>query len=137
MLGLAVDGRRRQLYAVSTNGFEDSARTERRNAVLIYDLGRGRRVARHDVPEALQLNDVAVAADGTVYVTDSAAGSIFRMRPGERRLTPFGDRAAAARRQRHRGRRRRHGLRDAVDRDRPGRSARRQPGRACRSPTAW
>jgi len=95
VLGLAVDGRRRQLYAVSTNGFEDSARTERRNALVIYDLGRGRRVARHDVPEALQLNDVAIAADGTVYVTDSAAGSIFRMRPGERRLSLFGTARAA------------------------------------------
>ena len=95
VLGLAADGRRRLLYAVSTNGFEDSARTGRRNAVLIYDLGRGRRIARHDVAEALQLNDVAVAADGTLYVTDSAAGSIYRMRPGERRLTLFGTPRAA------------------------------------------
>jgi len=95
VLGLAVDGRRRLLYAVSTNGFEDSARSARRNAVLIYDLGRGRRVARHEVAEATQLNDVAVAADGTVYVTDSAAGSIFRMRPGERRLNLFGTARAA------------------------------------------
>ena len=76
--------------------------------VLIYDLGRGRRIARHDVAEALQLNDVAVAADGTLYVTDSAAGSIFRMRPGERRLTPVRHPAGGARRQRHRGRARRH-----------------------------
>ena len=95
VLGLAVDGRRRLLYAVSTNGFEDSSKSARRNAVLIYDLGRGRRVARHDVAEALQLNDVAVAADGTLYVTDSAAGSIFRMRPGERQLTLFGAARAA------------------------------------------
>ena len=95
VLGLAADGRRRLLYAVSTNGFEDSARHGRRNAVLIYDLGRGRRIARHDVAEALQLNDVAVAADGTLYVTDSAAGSIYRMRPGERRLTRFGPPRAA------------------------------------------
>ena len=71
---------------------------------MIYDLGRGRRVARHDVAEALQLNDVAVAADGTLYVTDSAAGSIYRMRPGERRLTPVRHRPGGTRRQRHRGR---------------------------------
>lgn len=95
VLGLTVDGRRRLLYAVSTNGFENSASTARRNAVVIYDLGRGRRVARHDVPEALQLNDVAVAANGTVYVTDSAAGSLYRMRPGERRLRLFGTARAA------------------------------------------
>jgi len=95
VLGLAVDGRRRLLYAVSTNGFEDSARDDRRNAILIYDLGRGRRIARHDVAEALQLNDVAVAADGTLYVTDSAAGSIWRMRPGEKKPALFGAAGAA------------------------------------------
>ncbi|MCE9659816.1 MAG: hypothetical protein K8R60_14745 [Burkholderiales bacterium] len=95
VLGLAVDARRRRIYAVSTNGFEDSARTARRNAVVVYDLGRGRKVARHDVPEALQLNDVAVAADGTLYVSDSEAGSLFRMRPGERRFTLFGTAGAA------------------------------------------
>ena len=90
VLGLAVDARRRLLYAVSTNGFEDSARQGRRNAVLLYDLARGRRVARHDVAEALQLNDVAVAGDGTVYATDSQAGSLFRLRPGEHAFTLFG-----------------------------------------------
>src|SRR6185295_19054703 len=54
-----------------------------------------RRVARHDVAAALQLNDVAVAADGTLYVTDSAAGSIYRMRPGEKQLALFGTASAA------------------------------------------
>ena len=62
---------------------------------MIYDLGRGRRIARHDVADALQLNDVAIAANGTVYATDSAAGSIYRMRPGERALTLFGTPGAA------------------------------------------
>jgi sugar lactone lactonase YvrE len=95
ILGLAVDARRRRIYAVSTNGFENSGRTSRRNAVVVYDLGRGRRVARLDVPEALQLNDVAVAADGTLYVTDSEAGSLYRMRPGEHRFAPFGTADAA------------------------------------------
>ncbi len=95
VLGLAVDPRRRVLYAVSTNGFEDSARAERRNAVLRYDLARNRLAARYDVPAALQLNDIAVAPDGTLYATDSGAGSIYRMRPGESALAPFGPAQAA------------------------------------------
>lgn len=96
VLGLAVDARRRALFAVSTNGFEDSAKVERRNAVLRYDLGRRDRLAsRHEAPAALQLNDVAVAPDGTLYATDSEAGSLFRMRPGERVLRPFGTAQAA------------------------------------------
>jgi len=95
VLGLAVDPRRRMLYAVSTNGFEDSAKTERRNAVLRYDLARGRLVARYDVPGAMQLNDVALAPDGTLYATDSGAGSLYRLRPGELRLAAFGPPAGA------------------------------------------
>jgi sugar lactone lactonase YvrE len=90
VLGLAVDPRRRILYAVSTNGFEDSASTGRRNAVLRYDIARNRLAARYDVPAAMQLNDLAIAPDGTLYVTDSAAGSLYRMRPGDTALTPFG-----------------------------------------------
>ena len=95
VLGLAVDARRRELFAVSTNGFEDSAKVERRNAVLRYDLKRGRLAARHDAPAAQQLNDVAVGPDGTLYATDSEAGTVFRLRPGESVLTPFGKPAVA------------------------------------------
>jgi sugar lactone lactonase YvrE len=95
VLGLAVDPRRRVLYAVSTNGFDDGAKVERRNAVLRYDIARGRLAARHEVAAALQLNDVAVAPDGTIYVTDSAAGSLYRMRPGETAFAPFGPAQAA------------------------------------------
>ena len=90
VLGLTVDQPRQALFAVSTNGFEDSARIERRNAVLRYDLRSGRLVSRHDAPAAAQLNDVAVGQDGTLYVTDSEAGTLFRMQPGESALTPFG-----------------------------------------------
>ena len=90
VLGLTVDPRRQALFAVSTNGFEDSAKIERRNAVLRYDLRDGRLVSRHEAPAAKQLNDVAVGQDGTLYVTDSEAGTLFRMRPGEAVLTPFG-----------------------------------------------
>jgi sugar lactone lactonase YvrE len=90
VLGLTVDARRHALFAVSTNGFEDSAKVERRNAVLRYDLKTGRLAARHDAPAAQQLNDVAVGPDGTLYATDSEAGTVFRLRPGESVLTPFG-----------------------------------------------
>jgi sugar lactone lactonase YvrE len=38
----------------------------------------------------MQLNDLAVAADGTLYVTDSMAGALFRKRPDEPALTVFG-----------------------------------------------
>jgi sugar lactone lactonase YvrE len=88
VLGLTVA--RDHLYAVSTNGFLESAAQGRRNAVLRYDLARGRLAARHDAPQAQQLNDVAVHDDGTLYATDSLGGTLFRLRPGESTLTPFG-----------------------------------------------
>ena len=37
-----------------------------------------------------QLNDLAVAQDGTLYVTDSETGSLFRKKPEEKALTKFG-----------------------------------------------
>lgn len=79
VLGLAVDAARDRLCAVSTNGFEDSARQQPRNAVLCWSLADGRRLLRAVVPEARQLNDLAVAPDGGLLVTDSAAGSLWRI----------------------------------------------------------
>ena len=90
VLGVAVDVDRGLLYAVSTNGFLDEAKTERRNAVVRYDLKSGRLTNRFFAPEAMQLNDLAVAPDGTLYVTDSMGGTLFRKKPDEAKLTRFG-----------------------------------------------
>lgn len=94
VLGLFVDAVHDQLYAVSTNGFLDEAQTQRRNAVVRYDLKNGLLVNRYDAPDANQLNDLTVAADGTIYATDSAGGTLFRKRPVEKTLTPFGPKSA-------------------------------------------
>jgi hypothetical protein len=94
VLGLAVDPVRGHLYAVSTNGFEEGAKKERRNAVVRYDLKEGRFTDRFTAPEAMQLNDLTVAPDGTLYVTDSEAGSLFRKKPEEKMLTRFGETGA-------------------------------------------
>ncbi len=91
VLGLAVDERRRALYAVSTNALQASGAREPRNAVLRYDLRSGKLSARYEVSEAKQLNDVALGADGTVYATDSAAGSLYRLRTGEPGFSRIGE----------------------------------------------
>lgn len=90
VLGLAVDPVRGQLCAVSTNGFLDEAKSERRNAIVRYDLKSGRLVDRCAAPEAMQLNDLAIANDGTIYATDSLGGSLFRKKPDEKALALFG-----------------------------------------------
>jgi hypothetical protein len=94
VLGLAVDAQRRLLYAVSTNGFEDGGRASPRNAIVRYSLRTGRVDARFDVADARQLNDVAVAGDGTVYATDSAGATLWRLAPGARSFDVVGTRGA-------------------------------------------
>ena len=94
VLGLFVDAAHEQLYAVSTNGFLDEGQKQRRNAVVRYDLKNGLLINRYDAPGANQLNDLTVAADGTIYATDSASGTLFRKRADEKMLTPFGAKGA-------------------------------------------
>lgn len=92
VLGLVVHGA--DLFAVSTNGFEESAKKERRNAVVRYELKTGHLLDRFTATDAMQLNDLAVAPDGTIYVTDSATGTLFRKKPEEKLLTRFGEEGA-------------------------------------------
>ncbi len=92
VLGLAVDAM--HLCGVSTNGFEESAKKERRNAVVCYDLNSGKLTDQFPAPEAMQLNDLAIASDGTVYVTDSQTGTLFRKKPDEKTFTRFGETGA-------------------------------------------
>jgi hypothetical protein len=80
VLGLAVDGPRRRLYAVSTSALTREGQSRRRNAVIAFDLDNGRLLRRYDLPDAAQLNDVTVAFGGRVYVSDSTSGAIFEIR---------------------------------------------------------
>jgi sugar lactone lactonase YvrE len=83
VLGLALDAQRDRLCAVSTNGFTTPAEVAKRNAVVCWNLANGRRVQRTEVPAARQLNDLALAPDGTAYVTDSATGALWRLPPSK------------------------------------------------------
>jgi hypothetical protein len=79
VLGLAVDGPRRILYAVATSAITTEGRKRRRNAVLAFDIDKQRLLRQVEVPGAVQLNDVAVAFGGRVYASDSASGAIFEI----------------------------------------------------------
>jgi hypothetical protein len=87
VLGLAIDSARRILYAVNSNGFLDEAKINRRNAIVAYDLKQNQKLWELEIPEALQINDVAVHPDGNLAVTDSGGGSVFMIDvKGQRRV---------------------------------------------------
>ncbi|HYC38783.1 MAG TPA: hypothetical protein VEC19_20305 [Usitatibacter sp.] len=79
VLGLAIDGPRRILYAVSTSALTTAGQKQPRNAVVAFDLDTRRLLQRYDVPAAVQLNDVAVAIGGRVYASDSGSGAIYEI----------------------------------------------------------
>ena len=93
ILGLAVDAPRRLLYAVGTSALTAAGRERRRNAVLAFDIEKRALVRRIDVPDAVQLNDVAVGFGGRVFASDSASGAIFEIaREGPPRTVVAADR---------------------------------------------
>jgi sugar lactone lactonase YvrE len=87
ILGLAIDAKRRRLYAVSTSALTERGRAALRNAVKIYDLDRAILLQSIAVPDARQLNDVSFGSDGTLLLTDSAAGAIYRIDPSTAAVT--------------------------------------------------
>lgn len=56
--------------------------------MLAFDLKSGKRVAEFVVADARQLNDVAVAPDGTLYTTDSGAGTVIKFDPAHKSGSP-------------------------------------------------
>ena len=61
-----------------------------RSSLLAFDLGTGRLSGRYDFPEGpAACNDIAVAADGAVWVSETAGGRIFVLRPNANELALF------------------------------------------------
>jgi sugar lactone lactonase YvrE len=93
ILGLAVDAPRRTLYAVSTSALTEAGAKSPRNAIFAFDVDSGRLLRRVDLPQAAQLNDVAVAPGGAaVYTSDSGNGAVFEVpaRGAPRTVVPAG-----------------------------------------------
>lgn len=86
VLGLAVDADRRELWAVTGLGeyTEPLEGPPRNNELVRFDLESGRVVQRYSVSEGplRLLNDVVVGPDGTVWVTETLRGEVYRVRPG-------------------------------------------------------
>lgn len=89
-MGLAVDAKRGRLLVVNGDvGISDRSTPETTNKVAglgVYDLHSGHRIAYHDLGALDPAhdhfgNDVAIAPDGTAFVTDSFSGAVYRVPP--------------------------------------------------------
>ncbi len=88
ILGVAVDAQRRLVYAVSTNALNNSKPLH--NSVFAFDIASAKLVREYPVPEAGQLNDVAIAPNGDRYASDSRLGGVWRIATGAiPSVTPF------------------------------------------------
>ncbi|GAA2622169.1 hypothetical protein SMC26_32850 [Actinomadura fulvescens] len=91
-IGIHVDARRGRLLVANADpgaGTRSSPRTQQRLAgVGIYDLSTGHRIRYVDLAAVASdggrhlANDIAVAPDGTAYVTDSFAPIVYRVPVG-------------------------------------------------------
>jgi hypothetical protein len=89
VLGMKVDIERGVLWATSSwsegmEGYTDADRGRSElTAFALADGSMRRRIAFAGGGEPHLLNDIAIASDGTVYVTDSLAGAVWRV-PADR-----------------------------------------------------
>ena len=92
--GLGIDEQRRIVWATSSpsaraEGFEEAK--DAKSELVALDLDSGAVTARYTIPDDGQkhfLDDLTVADDGTVYVSDST-GMMFRLRPKSAALEQF------------------------------------------------
>ncbi len=84
VLGIKVDVRRGLLWAVANSGGDDATGgAGARSGLCSFDLASGAPRASVVLEEAGHLlNDIALAPDGSVFVTDSEAGLVHRLATG-------------------------------------------------------
>ena len=89
LFSLAVDPRRRQLWAASGVVEQTPNPQAAFRGLIAVDLNTLRPVRRLAVPGEGSPADIALAADGTVYASDPNTGAIYRARPGDEALSVF------------------------------------------------
>jgi sugar lactone lactonase YvrE len=87
---ITLDGRIETLHWVSglknTTGisvFRDKLYVAEPQSLVEIDIPTALLAKRHPVPGSVALNDIAVAPDGAVYISDSGKGAIFKFAAGQ------------------------------------------------------
>jgi hypothetical protein len=91
---MVADRKRNRLWVAEVFGKAAPGQTgPNRSSVLEVELSSGRALSRHPAPSedgnAPTLGDVAMAADGSVYASDSTGGGVYRLPPGGGALRLF------------------------------------------------
>jgi len=91
VFALGIDAKRRRLWATiatvaQADGCGEGAPAAERTALVALDLRTGRVLQRVDTDVKGVLGDLLVAADGSVFVTESVHGAVLRLRRGARAL---------------------------------------------------
>lgn len=83
VLGVYADEKGKTLWVCSNNLDNKGEAT----AAMAFDLKTGAPKATYPLPgDGTLCNDIAVAADGTAYVTDTRQGSVLMLKPGAKNL---------------------------------------------------
>ena len=95
ILGVLADEASGTLWLCSVPNFFGPERSEGVSSLMAFDLASREQKAVYPFPPpAAACNDIAVAADGSVFATDTPNGRIFRLAPGTRELELYGEDSA-------------------------------------------
>ena len=90
LLGVLVDAPSHTLWLCSAAGTLLKPPIQGTSALIALDLKTGRPKGRWPLPAPVSVcNDISVAPDGSVYVTDTPNGRIFHLSPGAKELELF------------------------------------------------
>lgn len=96
VVGMEVDAKRRWLWVCHGFGYPQPMIPKElfgSTGIYKYDLKTGKLIKKYMLPKEQKrfLNDVSVAPDGTVYMSDSVVSAVFTIDPGNDRLEKLVD----------------------------------------------
>lgn len=88
VFGVYADDKSRTLYACSLPFGAPPDKADALSALRTFDLQTGAPEGDYPLPggEKALCNDIAIAKDGTAYVSETRGGRVLRLRPGESQL---------------------------------------------------